>query len=125
MAETMIALIDHMRTTRAATGLSPSAALNLAFRRTLAGGQVMVSSGVADLPPRDRLAVLDAVRAFDAFHAGADPYGPQDFGAVEHDGVRYFWKIEAYDRSYALPSPDPANPAMTARVLMIMRDDEY
>lgn len=125
MTEPMMALIDHMRATRAATGLSASAALNLAFRRTLAGGQVMVSSGVADLPPLDKLAVLDAVRAFDAFHAGADPYGPQDFGAVEHDGVRYFWKIEAYDRSYALPSPDPANPAMTARVLMIMRDDEY
>lgn len=95
MSEPIMALIDHMRTSRAAKGLSPAAALNLAFRRTFAGGQVMLSSGVADLPPLHRLAVLDAVRAFDAFHAGADSYGPQDFGAVDHDGVRYLGPVPA------------------------------
>nr|WP_244487448.1 DUF3768 domain-containing protein [Aureimonas sp. Leaf460] len=85
----------------------------------------MLTDGVASLDPADRLAILDAVRAFDAFTSGCDPYGDHDFGAVEHNGVRYFWKIDAYDRNFAYASPDPADPAVTARVLTIMRADEY
>lgn len=110
---------------RAEGGLSPSAALNDALRRSFTGGQVMLTAGVAELDPLDRLAVLDLVRRFDAFTSGCDPYGNHDFGAVEHDGVRYFFKIDAYDRNYAYASPDPADPAVTARVLTVMRADEY
>ncbi|MBB3952804.1 DUF3768 domain-containing protein [Aureimonas jatrophae] len=101
------------------------AALNDALRRTFTGGQVVLTRGVADLAPLDRLAVLDAVRGFDAFTSGCDPYGEHDFGAVEHGGERYFWRIDAYDRSYTYASPDPADPAVTARVLTVMRADEY
>ncbi|KQT64570.1 hypothetical protein ASG54_03195 [Aureimonas sp. Leaf460] len=110
---------------RTEAGLSPTAALNDAIRRTFTGGQIMLTDGVASLDPADRLAILDAVRAFDAFTSGCDPYGDHDFGAVEHNGVRYFWKIDAYDRNFAYASPDPADPAVTARVLTIMRADEY
>lgn len=118
-------LAGHGHSQRVEAGLSTTAALNDAVRRTFTGGQVMLTDGVASLDPADRLAVLDAVRAFDAFTSGCDPYGDHDFGAVEHDGVRYFWKIDAYDRSFAYASPDPDNPAVTARVLTIMRADEY
>ena len=118
-------LADQTRPARTETGLSPSAALNDAFRRSFTGGQVMLTGGVAALDPLERLAVLDAVRGFDAFTAGCDPYGEHDFGAVEVAGTRYFWKIDAYDRDYAYASPDPADPAVTCRVLTIMRADEY
>ncbi|WP_152047148.1 DUF3768 domain-containing protein [Aureimonas psammosilenae] len=118
-------LAGPAQTRRSEAGLSPTAALNDAFRRTFTGGQVMLTAGVAALDPAERLAVLDAVRSFDAFNSGCDPYGEHDFGAFECAGVKYFWKIDAYDRDYAYASPDPADPALTARVLTIMLANEY
>ena len=35
------------------------------------------------------------------------------------------WKIDYHDLSLAVGSPDPANPAVTARVLAIMLTAEY
>jgi hypothetical protein len=74
----------------------------------------------------DRLAdLLDLVRAFDRFTPDNDPYGEHDFGAIELSGDRYFFKIDYYDLSKTAASPDPANPAVTQRVMTIMRADEY
>ena len=98
---------------------------NDAFRRTFTGGRVMVTAGVAALPDRTRIAVLAAVRAFDRFDASNDPYHEHDFGAVAVEGVRVFWKIDAYDRELRFVSPDPADPTVTVRVLTIMLADEY
>jgi hypothetical protein len=89
------------------------------------GCLVMATSGVRSIAD-DRLAALvAAVRDFKDFTPDSDPHGEHDFGAVEHDGVRYFWKIDAYDRALTFASPDPANPGVTIRVLTIMRADEY
>lgn len=99
--------------------------LNDAFRRSFAGGQVVETPGVVELAEVDRIALLLAVRRFDRFDASNDPYGEHDFGAVEVGGERFFWKIDAYDRAMRGSSPDPADPAVTTRVLTIMRADEY
>jgi hypothetical protein len=89
------------------------------------GCLVMATSGVRSMAV-DRLAALvAAIRDFKDFTPDNDPHGEHDFGAVEHDGVRYFWKIDAYDRSLTFASPDPADPSVTTRVLTIMRADEY
>jgi hypothetical protein len=40
-------------------------------------------------------------------------------------GVRYFWKVDCYDRATEFGSPDPTDPAVTTRVLTILRADEY
>lgn len=66
-----------------------------------------------------------AVAAFDAFTADNDPYGEHDFGALMVQGRRLFFKIDAYDRALSFASPDPADPAVTARVLTIMLAEEY
>lgn len=100
-------------------------ALNDRFRQTLAGGHVVVTRGVDALGGDAVAAILAAVRCFDHFDAGNDPYGEHDFGSVTHDGRRLFWKIDCYDRTFTAASPDPADPAVTARVLTVMLADEY
>ena len=100
-------------------------ALNDDFRRTFVGGMIMITSGVEAMPVEQRRALLAQVRAFDAFTDDNDPHGEHDFGAIDEGGVRYFWKIDYYARATEMGSPDPADPAVTTRVLTIMRADEY
>jgi len=100
-------------------------ALDDAFRRTFVGGAVVITAGVEAMPPDQRRSLLEKVRAFDAFTKDNDPHGEHDFGALDEGGVGCFWKIEYYDRATEMGSPDPAVPAVTTRVLTIMRADEY
>jgi len=99
--------------------------LNDAFRRTFVGGIVMITAGVEAMPREQRRSLLAKVRSFEAFGEDNDPHGEHDFGAVDECGVRYFWKLDYYDRATEFGSPDPADPAVTTRVLTIMRADEY
>jgi hypothetical protein len=99
--------------------------LNDAFRRTFVGGAVMITAGVEAMPLDQRRSLLAKVRSFEAFGEDNDPHGEHDFGAVDECGVRYFWKLDYYDRATEFGSPDPADPAVTTRVLTIMRADEY
>lgn len=99
--------------------------LNFTFRRTFAGGNVVVTPGVTALRSIDQTALFNAVRSFGAFTAENDPYEEQDFGAVEHGGNRYLFKIDYYDLDLRHASPDPSDPAFTIRVMTIMRADEY
>ena len=95
------------------------------FRRTFVGGLVVITSGVEAMPAEQRKSLLAKVRAFDAFPDDNDPHREHDFGAVDEGGVRYFWKVDCCDRATEFGSPDPADPAVTTRVLTIMRADEY
>ena len=99
--------------------------LNDTFRRTFVGGAVMITAGVEAMPLEQRRSLLQKVRSFDAFSEDNDPHAEHDFGAVDEGVERYFWKIDYYDRSMEHGSPDPADPAVTTRVLTIMRADEY
>ena len=100
-------------------------ALNDAFRRTFVGGAVMVTQGVEAMPLDQRRSLIQKVRTFEAFSEDNNPHGENDFGAVDEGGERYFWKIDYYDRKTEYGSPDPADPAVTTRVLTIMLADEY
>ncbi|WP_246710066.1 DUF3768 domain-containing protein [Rhizobium leguminosarum] len=99
--------------------------LNDAFRCNPTVGRVVITPGVGALSHDQRLTLLRAVVGFGDFNAGNDPYNEHDFGAIEQDGISYFWKIDYYDQDYDMGSPDPANPHVTRRVLTIMRADEY
>lgn len=99
--------------------------LNDTFRRSLVGGRVVMTPGVVALGSEGAMAILRQVAVFDAFTLDNDPYGEHDFGALTHESTTYFWQIDAYDRACEYGSPDPLDPAVTCRVLTVMRADEY
>ena len=97
------------------------AQLNDAFRKS--GQDILLTAGVQTLP--DVPGLIQAVKDFDSFTPDNDPYGEHDFGSFELDAVKLFWKIDYYDRKLEYGSPDPADPAVTRRVLTILLAEEY
>ena len=45
--------------------------------------------------------------------------------AFDTDGERIFFKIDYYDSTLTVHSPDPSDPAVTKRVITIMLAAEY
>ena len=103
--------------------------LNDAFRRKLPrtgkSGRLIATAGVAALSPEKLALLLTSVREFTDFSADNDTHGEHDFGAIDQDGIRYFWKLDTCDQWMQFGSPDPADPSVTTRVITIMRADEY
>ena len=102
--------------------------LNDVFRKSLGmtgSGRVVMTSGVDGLPDETKTKVLLAVRNYDNFKDGDDPYGEHDFGAFDVDGHKLYWNIDLYDLNYEYGSPDHENPKVTRRVMTIMLQSEY
>ena len=99
--------------------------LNDRFRTTLTGGRVLMTSGVAALAAETTARVLTAVRTFTAFTRDNDPWREHDFGAVEVDGEKIFFKIDCTCPTCDMASEDAADPAKTVRVMTIMLASEY
>ena len=87
--------------------------------------RVLMTAGVSALNATDMTLLLHKVRTFDAFSPDNDPHGEHDFGAIDHNGTRYFWKIDYYAPDMLHGSEDPADPAKTCRVMTIMQASEY
>ena len=101
--------------------------LNDSFRASPHGqqGMLVMTPAVSELPIEQLVALIEKVATFDAFTPDNDPHGEHDFGALDHNGVRYFWKIDYYDLELQMHSPDATDPAVTKRMLTLMRADEY
>jgi len=99
------------------------ALLNDLARTTLTDCRLVITPGIAGLGDLD--AIIAAVQAFDDFGASNDPHGEHDFGVIHHVGNTVFWKIDYYDLDLCMASPDPADAAVTARVLAIMLGEEW
>jgi hypothetical protein len=105
--------------------MSKISELNDALRRTFAGGRVVMSAAFAALPEDTRRAVIAKVQGFEDFTKDNDPYGEHDFGAFDHDGERFNFKIDYYAPDMETGSDDPGNPVKTVRVLTIMLALDY
>ena len=100
-------------------------ALNDKFRQNLAGGAALITPGIAALGPDGVGSIVKTIAVFDDFCHANDPHQEQDFGGFEVEGQTIFSKIDYYDKALAYHSPDPADPAVTQRVITIMLAEEY
>lgn len=99
--------------------------LNDNFRRTFNGGVVVLTRGITNLADTVQARLLHKVKTYNAFDEDNDPHAEHDFGYVDLDGMRFYFKLDYYDRSMEMGSPDPSDPTVTKRVLTLMRSDEY
>lgn len=116
---------NKARTMELEARIARTRALNDELRNFRRGGYVTITSGVQGLGDTALQAVLLKVAQFSAFDEDNDPRGEHDFGAIEYEGQRIFWKMDYYDRRLEYGSPDPSDPYVTARVLTIMLASEY
>ena len=99
--------------------------LNDELRQHLLGGGAFMTPGIAALGQEAVQRLVQKIATFDNFCTANDPHGEHDFGAFEFDGVQVFFKIDYYDKSLNFHSPDPADPAVTERIITIMLAEEY
>ena len=114
--------------TGADTGMAPAErvrALNDELRKTGAGGQTFLTRGLIAKGADFIAKVAAAFRAFDAFDGDNDPWQEHDCAIFDVDGESVMFKIDYYDVNMEFGSPDPADPAVTRRVLTIMLAEEY
>lgn len=100
-------------------------ALNDQLRTTFSGGQLLLTPGIRELGEEGVIAVLHTVKDFSDFSDANDPHGEHDFGSFDFQGQTIFWKIDYYDKDLAYGSPDPADAAVTGRVLTVLLSSEY
>ena len=100
--------------------------LNDALRTQGLGGQTMATRAFMALDETVRARFLQQIRTFNTFSQDNDPYGEHDFGAIDIDGMRVFWKIDYYSKaSYDFGSEDPGDATKTNRVLTVMLASDY
>jgi hypothetical protein len=99
--------------------------LNDQLRQHLTGGRVVMTTGIAALGSEAVQRLVRTISVFDDFCSANDPYGEHDFGAFEFDGKPVMFKIDYYDKSLDFHSPDPADPAVTERIITLMLAEEY
>ena len=100
--------------------------LNDRFRTEgLGNGSVMLTIGLRDLGQAFVVAAVHAVRTYSGFNDDNDPWGEHDFGAVEVEGQKVFFKFDYYTPDMQAGSENPANDGVTHRVLTIMLAHEY
>ena len=99
--------------------------LNDELRRNLSGGRALITPGIAALGDDFVERLVKTIAVFDDFCHANDPYEEHDFGSFEVDGHSVMFKIDYYDRDLQCHSPDPADPAVTLRVITIMLAREY
>ena len=90
-------------------------------------GTTMMTIGVQALPDETQIAVLKAVATFDSFGPDNDPFGEHDFGLLEIEGEKLFWKIDCFEKgsNFQAGAETPEDAATTDRVLTIMLAEEY
>lgn len=88
-------------------------------------GEALFTQGIFELGVEAQPLVIGAVAAFDCFTEDNDPNGEHDFGAIDFQGAKLFWKIDLYNSTLSAGSENPLDLAQTRRVLTVMLASEY
>ncbi len=99
--------------------------LNDSLRQDFSEGSAVITTGVAALGAEAVARIVKTIAVFDDFCHANDPFEEHDFGSFDADGHTIFFKIDYYDPTLINHSADPADPAITKRVITIMLADEY
>lgn len=99
--------------------------LNDSFRKTFAGGKMMMTASVAALPEMVKASALLKVAEFNNFTSENDPHGEHDFLSFPHCNRTFFWKCDYYNKEMDGASDDPADPDKTTRVGTLMLAEDY
>jgi hypothetical protein len=119
-------MIDPVTRTRFSRPDSEAiAALNDRLRTTGTGGRVVASAGLNGRGKAYVALALTAVATFTAFDRENDPYGERDAAMLDVGRDSVLFKIDYYDLSLTAHSPNPADPAVTERVMTVMLAEEY
>jgi len=105
--------------------------LNEDLRTNFVGGQIALTPGVLALG--DVPTILKQLQNFSSFDRNGDPKSERNFGAFRYEGSPYisgngpliYFQINYYDPALMLRSSNPAEAALTARVLTLMLAEEY
>jgi hypothetical protein len=100
-------------------------ALNDEMRQRLIGGMAVMTPGIAALGPEAVARIVKTIEVYDDFCHANDPHEEHDFGAFDTDGHKVFFKIDYFDESMTVHSPDASDPKVTKRVITIMLAEEY
>lgn len=79
----------------------------------------MVTTSVAALSPGSLSQLIVKVQSFGSFTPDNDPHLEHDFGSIDHEGERYFWKFDYYDEDLQCFQEDGI------RVLTLMHSSDY
>lgn len=100
-------------------------ALNDQLRTKLTGGAAVMTPGVAALGAEAVNRAIKAISIFDEFCEENDPHQEHDFGAIDIEGQKVFFKIDYYSPDLNSGSEDPSDPSVTRRVMTVMLASEY
>lgn len=99
--------------------------LNDTFRATFIGGRILLTQGIQAMEESAAQELIHKVQTYKNFTTDNDPHGEHDFGSLEYDGQKVFWKIDTYDENLEFGSEEPWNTEKTTRVLTVMLAEEY
>lgn len=96
------------------------ARLNDQLRKTGIGGTIMITDELRRVTGFDPEILVADLANYDEFDSDNDPHGERDFGLISYKSEDVIWKVDYYDKSLEFGSEDPADPAVTSRVLVLM-----
>ena len=99
--------------------------INDKVRKALIRDRLMITIGVQGLSTDTQTKIMQAIAEFDDFKESNDPHKEHDFGAVEVDGHKVFFKLDYYDNALEYGSPYLYDRAVTRRVMTVMLAKEH
>jgi hypothetical protein len=99
----------------------------LRAKRLVRNGKIIITGDLTnEVDDRGKImAILDAIRDFNDFPKGNDPYREHDFGRFTVGDDTFIFKIDYYALDEAALSPHPEDPATTIRVMSVFYAHDY